>query len=730
LPHVTPARVLRLGLILVAASAVAIGLAPAYSIFVDDVQQLVATGAATVALLLAARTGSVERRFVARTLAVACIFVGIGMFLWDVQPGGWTGGAGPGDLFFAACVVTIGIAMAGAIFGGLDRSRLLAVALDTSILLIASGTLLTLIWDRVLDANTDYNSAATALGTGLVAVAGPTAAYFALLHRRVLPSLHGPHVALAGVTLVGLSMVGWETLVAHGLGYAVGPTDYLYSIGLLATGYGGATWDMKTSSAPRFTRYAQAATDLFPMVAVGLCVSFVLLAPGNDDFGVERLGTAVVVILALVRQVFLTTAERRARVAEGYVSGKLEREIRSREMVLRSLSRLEGASTPEETARLLCEEALRLDGIDHAAVRAFGASGEAVVMGLAGVGIHVIERGMVLSAERSLLIAERSVAGPWTETFLPDGEPHLVALYDAGLRMMANAPLVWNDQIIGVIGVGSTSSATGSVTAERLRTVREFGVVAGALLGPHLADRARREALHASMSKVIADLAFHPVFQPIVDLESGRTIGYEALTRFDDGVRPDLQFANAAAADLGLSLETACLRAAQRDSVALPGNAWLSLNVSPALASALLPLIAVLELSEREVVLEVTEHAPIDSYAGLSDALTGLRGHVRIAVDDAGAGYAGLQHILEIRPDIVKLDISLVRDLDTDPVRRALISGMVSFARDAGFVLLAEGIETESELVALRALGVSLGQGYLLGRPARIESIVEEQAAA
>jgi EAL domain-containing protein (putative c-di-GMP-specific phosphodiesterase class I) len=135
-------------------------------------------------------------------------------------------------------------------------------------------------------------------------------------------------------------------------------------------------------------------------------------------------------------------------------------------------------------------------------------------------------------------------------------------------------------------------------------------------------------------------------------------------------------------------------------------------------------------LSEREVVLEVTEHAPIDSYAGLSDALTGLRGHVRIAVDDAGAGYAGLQHILQIRPDIVKLDISPVRDLDTDPVRRALISGMVSFARDAGFVLLAEGIETESELVALRALGVSLGQGYLLGRPARIESIVEEQAAA
>ena len=729
--HVSPASVLALGLAATVGSVGAIALAPSYSILIDNVQQLVATGAAVVALLLAAaRTNSDSRRFVARSLAVACTFVGFGMFQWDVQPGGWSGGTGPGDALFAACLVTLGIAMARAIFAGLDRPRLAAVLLDTSILLIASGTLLTFVWDRLLAANAAYSGAASAVGSGLVAGAGPTAAYFALLHRRVLPSIRGPHAALAGVTLVGLAMVGWETLVAHGLGSAVGPTDYAYSIGLLLTGYGGATWDLRTSSAPRFTRYAQAATDLFPLVAVGLCVSFVLLAPGNDDFGVERVGTAVVVILALARQVFLTTAERRARTAEGHASARLEREIRSREMVLRSLARLEGASTPEHTARLLCEEALRLDGIEHAVVRSFGAAGEAIVMGLAGVGSQVIEQGLVLSSERSRILAAKSAAGPWTEPFLPEGEPHLVALYGAGLRTMANAPLVWNDRVIGVIGVASTSGAAGSVAAERLRTVREFGVVAGALLGPHLAERATYEALHASMSKVIADLAFHPVFQPIVDLDSGRTIGYEALTRFDDGVRPDLQFANAEAVGLGLALETACLRAAQHDSMALPERAWLSLNVSPSLASALLPLLAVLESSEREIVLEVTEHAPIDSYAGLSVALQGLRGHIRIAVDDAGAGYAGLRHILEIRPDIVKLDIALVRDLDTDPVRRALISGMVSFARDAGCVLLAEGIETESELAALRALGVSLGQGYLLGRPERIEAIVEGQAAA
>jgi EAL domain-containing protein (putative c-di-GMP-specific phosphodiesterase class I) len=107
----------------------------------------------------------------------------------------------------------------------------------------------------------------------------------------------------------------------------------------------------------------------------------------------------------------------------------------------------------------------------------------------------------------------------------------------------------------------------------------------------------------------------------------------------------------------------------------------------------------------------------------LTTALGNLRGHVQIAVDDAGAGYAGLQHILELRPDIVKLDIALVHGVDSDPVRRALIASMVAFGRETGSTLLAEGIETEAELAALRVLGVTLGQGFLLGRPAAIDAI-------
>jgi EAL domain-containing protein (putative c-di-GMP-specific phosphodiesterase class I) len=184
-----------------------------------------------------------------------------------------------------------------------------------------------------------------------------------------------------------------------------------------------------------------------------------------------------------------------------------------------------------------------------------------------------------------------------------------------------------------------------------------------------------------------------------------------------------VKFHEADETGLGLQLEMACLTAAVRVATALPPDTWLSLNVSPALAMTVEPLLAILRDADREVVLEITEHVPIENYARLADALAILRGHARLAVDDAGAGYAGLRHILEVQPHFVKLDISLVRAVDTDPARRAMIGSMIAFAREVGCVLLAEGIETPGELATLRKLGVGLGQGYLLGRPGPVEAV-------
>jgi EAL domain-containing protein (putative c-di-GMP-specific phosphodiesterase class I) len=729
LARTSPFSLLWLGAALAAASLIAITLTPAaFGLAIDEAQQLGATGAAVVAMLLAARRADPAGRFASRGLAVATILIGLGMLVWDLQPGSWSEGAGPGDTLFAASLVTLVITFARAVFGGMDRSRIAEIALDTTIVLIATATVLAMIWQRLLDPAGRDDQEATAIACALGGIAGPVAVVLALLHRGVRPSFRGVYAALSGVTLLALSMVLWQVLSAQGSGSAVGPTDYMYSAGVLIAAFGCATWDVSGSAGLRFVKFAQAAVDILPLFAVALCVALLLLLPRATGLGVEEIGTGAVVVLALARQVLLTVTERRARAAERDASARLEREIRARATVLHSLARLEAADTPEETAARMCREALRLDGIDQAIVLAFGSNGEAIVVGLEGSGGSAASVGTRLRVERSEQLARNAAAGPWTDTLAPAPDPD-DATPGPTACVMANAPLLWNDRVIGVIGLGGSPSESRRVVAERLTTVREFGVVAGALMGPPLAERARLEKVHETVSRIIDGRAFHPVFQPIVDLASQRIVGYEALTRFDSGERPDLCFANAAAVGLGRLLETACLRSAQYDAIALPADTWLSLNVSPELAVAQLPLLAVLESSERDIVLEITEHAPVASYADLAAALDLLRGQVRIAVDDAGAGYAGLEHILEIRPDIVKLDISLVRGVDADPVRRALVAGMVAFAREGGCSLLAEGIETEAELTTLRTLGVPLGQGYLLGRPVSIDVIAAAAAA-
>jgi EAL domain-containing protein (putative c-di-GMP-specific phosphodiesterase class I) len=167
-----------------------------------------------------------------------------------------------------------------------------------------------------------------------------------------------------------------------------------------------------------------------------------------------------------------------------------------------------------------------------------------------------------------------------------------------------------------------------------------------------------------------------------------------------------------------VQLENAVLREQIAQARKLPHGTFVSLNVSPALATAMIPLLDVLAEADRSVVLEITEHVEIEDYPRLLAALEQVRGHAMLAVDDAGAGYAGLRHILELRPQYVKLDISLVRNVDTDPARQAMVTGMAHFADSVGCALIAEGIETANELTTLRLLNVPFGQGFYLAKPA------------
>ena len=209
-----------------------------------------------------------------------------------------------------------------------------------------------------------------------------------------------------------------------------------------------------------------------------------------------------------------------------------------------------------------------------------------------------------------------------------------------------------------------------------------------------------------------------PVFQPIVSLSTGRVSGYEALARFPvpPDRRPDEWFALAHRVGLGATLEARAVAAALA-APNRPHGAYLSFNLSPS-AIGSPEVTAVLPEDLTGLVIEITEHERVSDELELRELLAPLRERgARIAVDDAGAGYAGLQQVMRIHPDIIKLDRSLVAEVDTDPAKQALIDAFARFARGTGAVVCAEGIETAGELRAVADLDVTYGQGFGLGKP-------------
>lgn len=210
------------------------------------------------------------------------------------------------------------------------------------------------------------------------------------------------------------------------------------------------------------------------------------------------------------------------------------------------------------------------------------------------------------------------------------------------------------------------------------------------------------------------------VYQPIWNIETGKPAGVEALARFAGKPprTPDQWFNEAAEAGLRAPLEAAAIRLALAALDKLPAQAYVSVNASPETILSGEFERAVAGRQPDRIVVEITEHAPVDDYQALLDKLAPLRSAgLRLAVDDAGAGYSSLQHILHLRPDIIKLDIVLTRSIDLDPARRALALALVGFAHQLNSFIVAEGVETASELKTLQALGIEAAQGYFLARP-------------
>ncbi len=397
----------------------------------------------------------------------------------------------------------------------------------------------------------------------------------------------------------------------------------------------------------------------------------------------------------------------------------LASEVRERAQVAAALARLQPGPTAEETAADICSELLALPGLDIAAVFDFTGPTRAVPLASGGPTGLPFSPGVAIPAPRAEYLYERALRGPWAEEWRarPEDGAYGVAMLRVGTKASAFAPIRNGDGLLGLVAVGTTDAAYARHLVDHLPIVSEFAATASALLSPRLEFGHRADVARARIAQVLADRAFQPVFQPVLTLGTRRCVGYEALTRFADGTPPDRMIREARAVGLGPDIELATLTAAIEAARSLPGGRWLSLNISPDVLVLTDRLVGPFAATPRRLVLEVTEHEAIDEYAAVRSAVAHLGPSVRLAVDDAGSGFASLRHVVELRPQFLKVDISLVRDVDRDLTRQAMVAGLAQFAQRARCTVIAEGIETRAEADMLRELAVRYGQGYFLGRP-------------
>ncbi|MEO0137068.1 MAG: EAL domain-containing protein [candidate division WOR-3 bacterium] len=266
------------------------------------------------------------------------------------------------------------------------------------------------------------------------------------------------------------------------------------------------------------------------------------------------------------------------------------------------------------------------------------------------------------------------------------------------------------------------------VRTERLlyQTIEEVKYAA------HFYDKLKERELYRELARILDTNQLSTVYQPIYDLERGTIYGYEALTRgpkgsfFED---PDTLFTLAAKYELLPQVEQLCFYNAIRNAARLNTNSLLFLNITPDQIPNLIDENFLNTLNEtgiarERVVIEITEKFAIPHYGIYQEIVVRTRGQgLKIALDDVGVGYSTLERISEIGPDYLKYDRTLVRDIDKNLIRQELIKSFVHFARRINSMIIAEGIENESELEFIKSLGIKYGQGFYLCRPRPAEDL-------
>jgi EAL domain-containing protein (putative c-di-GMP-specific phosphodiesterase class I) len=291
---------------------------------------------------------------------------------------------------------------------------------------------------------------------------------------------------------------------------------------------------------------------------------------------------------------------------------------------------------------------------------------------------------------------------------------------DMGIRAHMSVPIKLNDgRTYGMFCCISTEPQP-TLNMRDLKMMRAVAELTAVLIGREIDATTEHRAKFERIQKVLSQDELSIVVQPIVRIADNRLVGFECLSRFSgpEGWTPDVWFKMAASVGLGIELEMRAVHIGLALLERFPKDLYLTFNVSPDTLTSGALAQAVPKKQGRRVIVEVTEHASVEDYEVLSGALNELRCHgIRLAVDDAGAGYASLRHILALQPDIIKLDISLTHNIQDDLARHALAAALVHFGRETKCQILAEGVETAAELKVLRELGVGTAQGYFLGRP-------------
>lgn len=270
--------------------------------------------------------------------------------------------------------------------------------------------------------------------------------------------------------------------------------------------------------------------------------------------------------------------------------------------------------------------------------------------------------------------------------------------------------------------------ADNSLDERDLNMMRVFADVAGELIERERMQARRREEITLRLRPALEDDGLAIVYQPIYDLVQHKVVGFEALSRFVKGPErsPDVWFSEANEIGLGGRLEAQAVRMSLEGLRDLPADIYVSVNMSPEhiLEGTMDQFFRGKAL--HRVMLEITEHAVVEHYDELVQKIRPYRDRgLKVAVDDAGAGYSSFRHILHLMPDRIKLDMSLTRNIDGDTSRRALAAAFARFSEETGSAIVAEGVETAAEMHTLQALGVTRIQGFYIGRPVALPAAIQ-----